>query len=131
METKEFKDRIRVFLPSKKRHKHPTQSEISLSRGILYIAENFEFEAVIFAIATAQSTDDITENPTLRAYQTWELQTLQSLPNQGSVLSCWQVRGEMDLVICEEIIKSQLPINELQLFVIDGCLMLPSEAIGY
>ena len=115
MKYAEIELRLRKFKPSKKRHMHPTG--MMYTNGVLYIINDCELLWLVDAIASFQQTPAIATDPGQWSWQSWEFQNVL----------CFFDREKLSL---QPLWSNLFLLVELQLLVIDGCLMLPSEAVG-
>ncbi|PZD70629.1 hypothetical protein C1752_10479 [Acaryochloris thomasi RCC1774] len=123
MKPKELEQRLRQFQPSPTRHRHFTG--LLYTDGILYTIEKLEIEWLVLAISSHQKGTSITESKELQQFQCWKF-------HNGStpVLFCYRDRLNTSPEFGRQVRATAFPLPELELFVVEGCLMLPSEYEG-
>ena len=124
MTPNELELRLRQFLPSSIRHEHRTG--LHFSDGIHYLVNNYEFDWLIVAIAHHQTDPVLQMIAELKRFQSWELSNAAN-----PYLYCFRnTLQQTTPAISQPLWSNQFPLEALQLFLIEGVLMLPSEYDG-
>lgn len=112
----ELERQLRRFQPNQTRYQH--HHLLAHSPGLQFLVEEAEAQWIVCAIAHEQTQTGIAR----LQLQCWRL-------NNGPIptLSCFRDNLSDNAVFRTSIRKTAFPLPELQLFVSDGCLMLPSE----
>lgn len=121
MNAEELEQRLREFSPSNDYLKHP--NGMTYTNGILYIINSWDLRWLVDAIASYQLTPIIAKDPDLIHWQSWKLVNTGK-PN----LYCFKNDlQQTQPTISKPLYRNHFPLESLQLYVFEGCLMLPSE----
>lgn len=112
MKFEELEPQLRQFSPSQKRHRHHTGMQYT--KGILYIINNCELRWLVDVIASFQLVPTIANAPEQWRWQSWEFNNLLYF-------------FDIESLSLQPLWSNLFLLGKLQLIVLDGCLMLPSE----
>jgi len=118
VEANELKARLDWFTGTEQYHRHFTG--LQLTDGVLFLAENAGAHWLVDIIASYQSY--LCQDDMLRQYQFW---TLKVNADKTAVVIC--ERDTDDVVLKQEIERTDFPLDEIRLYVENGVLLLPSE----
>jgi hypothetical protein len=111
---------LNQFVGTQQYYRHWTR--LLYTDGVQYVAEEGGAYWLIDAIASWQTSSKVTQDPMLKKFQVW---TLKVNPERSAILSC--ERDTNDVAFTQKIEYSDFPLSEIQFYLTQGVLMLPSE----
>ena len=113
---------LNLFIGSEQRHRHPFFRSFYYTDGVSYLAEDGQAYWLIDAIFSWQTDKRIKNDRMLQEFQLWQLKVEE---NRSAILTC--SRDEDDVVISQNIPFTDFSLPEIELYLVEKVLMLPSE----
>ena len=110
------------FTGSEKFYRHITFRKFVYTEGVKYVAEEGQAYWLIDAILSWQGDPKIKNDIMLQRIQFWDLKVFD---DNSATLSC--LRDKNDIAITQKIEFTDFPLKNIQFYLSNNTLMLPSE----
>ena len=113
---------LAYFTGTQKWYQHSLFRKFHHTDGVNYLAQEGQAHWLINAIFSWQTDKRIKNNPELQEFQFWELKVKE---NRSAILTCF---GDEDkIILTQQIPFTDFPLPEIELYLVEKVLMLPSE----
>ena len=110
------------FSGTQKWYQHSLFRKFHHTDGVNHVAQEGQAFWLIDAIFSWQTNKKIKNDPMLQEFQLWQLKVKE---NRSAILTC--SRDEDDVVISQNIPFTDFPLAEIEFYLVERVLMLPSE----